>query len=497
MNNMKSLSIILLISLGATGFSFADSGCSSDCSSSSSDCGSGCSTDCSTDCSSDCDRTSTFLRPRQYTTDLTYLNNLSFYNRYHEARCNFFTWDSTVFYQKNRNEGDLGVGFFGKNPITVAELAPSDFNSINLGLGRNGTKDFSSKVSICPERSVIGWLAHGYFNLDCFVTGLWADVAFTVAQAKLKLHFKEVGNEGDIAGNPKTVAQAFDGLNVFANDCKHTGVDDVLLRIGYDYNYCDNDHAGVYFLGIAPTGKDFNNARWFQPLVGSRQGAVGAGFEMDYTIWSSDNHDLVFQTELLYQYRLRSEERRAFDYSNGSLSRFLLVAASTNASNPVSGLSALEQCVRVEPRSQLEWWANFHYQWCNWAAEVSYNLWFRDREKISCTNFDFNNTGIFLEHCVPPTLTSNSTATIATLPLAGTADTVFTALKSSDVNLNSGAAQRVLTHKFSGAVAYNNVWADCYPFYVGLGAGYEFASKKYRRHALENWSVYGKWGISW
>jgi hypothetical protein len=491
MNNMKSLSIILLLSLGATGFSFAESACSTDCSTSSSDSG------CSTDCSTDSEGTSTFLRPRQSTTDLTYLNNLSFYNRYHEARCNFFTWDATLFYQKNRSEKDLGVGFFGKNPIIVSESAPSDFNSINLGLGRNGTKNFSSTVSIHPERSVIGWLAHGYFNLDFFVTGLWADVAFTVAQAKHKLHFKEVGNEGNIVGNASTVADAFANRNVFAADCKHTGVDDVLLRIGYDYNYCDNDHAGLYFLGIAPTGKDYNNARWFQPLVGSQQGAVGAGFEMDYTIWSSDNNDLVFQTELLYQYRLRSEERRTFDYKNGSLSRFLLVASATNTENPVSGLSQLENCVRVEPRSQLEWWANFHYQWCNWAAEVSYNLWFRDAEKVSYTNFDFENTGIFLGNCKPPALTSCSTATIATLPLTGTADAVFTGLKSSDVNLHSGAAQKALTHKFSGAVAYNNVFADCYPFYVGLGAGYEFASCKYRRHALENWSVYGKWGISW
>ena len=437
---------------------------------------------------------------------------MSFYNRYHEARCSFFTWDSTVFYQRNRRESDLGAGFLGKNPITFSETAPSDFNPVNLQLGNNTTGQFyNAKVSLCPRREVIGWLAHFNFNLDCFCTGLWADIAFAVAQAKHRLHFKEVDNApgsipvatGQVA-SPTTVAQAFNNLGVFAKDCKHTGVDDVLLRIGYDYNYCDNDHAGVYFLGIAPTGKDFDNSRYFQPLVGSREGAVGVGFEGDYTIWSCDNHDLVFQTELLYQYRLRHDERRVFDYNNGPLSRFLLVATTTNTDNPVSGYSALEACVRVEPRNQLEWWANLHYQWCNWAAEFSYNLWFRDRERICYSKFDFDSTGIFDASCLTP-LTSASTATISTLVNTGvagalqtvTADQAFVTLTSSNVNLHSGAAQRVLTNKISGAFAYNNVWCDAYPWYVGFGAGYEIVSKKYRRQALENWSVYGKWGISW
>jgi len=494
MNNMKSLSIILLLSLGVAGYAKGDS--KSDCSSNScaTDCGTTCSTDCGTSCSTDCsgdssgctDGTSTFLRPRQYTTDLTYLNNLSFYNRYHDARCSFFTWDSTIFFQKNRSEECLGAGFLGKNPLVIAEQAPSDFNSINLGLGNSTTgESFRSAFSLCPSREVVGWLNHLWFNLDCFCTGLWFDITFAVARAKHTLNRSEKETTGgNIAGEATNAVQAFNAKNVFSNDCSHTGVDDVMFRIGYDYNYCDNDHAGIYFLGIAPTGKETDNSRWFQPLVGSKHGAIGFGIEGDYTIWACDNSDLVFQTELLYQYRLRHDERRVFDYSNGSLSRFLLVAPQNDVDNPVSGYNALINCVRVEPRSQLEWWANFHYQWCNWSAEFSYNLWFRDCEKISCATFDFGNNGIYdMTRCTDRT--SNSCATIAALPLTGTADTSFVTLQSggdkkecSHVNLCSAIAKRVLTNKISGAIGYNNVWCDCYPWYLGFGAGYEFASKK-------------------
>lgn len=532
MNNLKSLSIILLLSMGLVGTNYAGD-CSSDCSTSN-NCNTGCSTDCNTNnCSTDCGRggsgdggcrTSTYFSPRPLTTNLTYLNNLSFYNRYHEARCSFLTWDSTVFYQKSRRPR-IGEGFLGTNNLIVGEQGTDiDFNSINLGLGNTTSgENFLSTVSLCPRREVIGWQAHLYFNLDCFCIGLWADIAFTVAQAKHRLRFNEVNTTpGNIPDEPTTVGQAFDQLNVFAcrngnsslttttgsnncntdcrRDCKHTGVDDVLLRIGYDYNYCDNDHVGVYFLGIAPTGKHQDNTRWFQPQVGSKHGAVGVGFEGDYTIWSCENQDLVVQTELLYQYRLRHHECRVFDYCNGPLSRFLLVANADNVDNPVSGYDALKTRVRVEGRSQLNWWLNLHYQWCNWGAEISYELWFRDREKISNACFDFGNTGIFdMTHCGTSAdpLTSHSTATIASLVNTGTADTSFVPLQSSDVNLRSGAAQRVLTNSVTGNVSYNGVWCDCYAWYVGLGGGAEFASRRYRRNALETWTVYGKWGISW
>ena len=54
---------------------------------------------------------STVIVPRAITTNLTYRNIDSFYNRYHDARCNFFTWDTTYLYTQNRRGKDLAVGF--------------------------------------------------------------------------------------------------------------------------------------------------------------------------------------------------------------------------------------------------------------------------------------------------------------------------------------------------------------------------------------------------
>lgn len=506
MNNVKRLSILLLLSIGAVSLTFAKgrNNCDDRCDTRRCDDRNDCKTGCDDECT-----TSTFFRPRSITLDLTYRNNLTFYNRYHQAACNFFTWDNAIIFQRSRDNGHIGAGFLGDNPILVAETGEPNVNSLNLGLGvinNNNPADsgnFSEEYGICPRRSVVAWLPQLYFNLDCFAQGMWFDVSFAVARAKHELR-QSIGADQSNLDEAKNVAQALDARNTYWADCDtHTGVDDVAFRFGYDWRYCANDHIGAYLIGVAPTGKAFNNARWFAPLVGQKHGALGFGLTGDYTIYEcdADNTDVVFQTELMYLFRLRHDENRRFDLVNGPLSRWLLIANADTPTNPQTNLvDILDLCVRVEPRHNIQWWANFHYQWCNWAAEFSYNLWYRDRERIDCApNVDFGDTGIYSQTCRNPR-TSNSKAEICTLfdnSATATQDENFTRLTVNDINFCSGAAQRVLTHKISGAFAYNDVWCDCYPYNVGFGAGYEFASDKDKRHALEGWHVYGKFNMSY
>jgi hypothetical protein len=520
MNKLKLMSIILLLSMGVSGLTYAASNCSTDCNTSndcntcssdncSTDCNTNCSTDCNTNCSSDNNcGTSTFFRPRGISNDLTYRNNLTFYNWYHEARCNFFTWDNTFIFQRSRRGGDLGRGFLGKNPLVVAEEG-GDVNSINLGLGNAEVESgFDSTISLCPRREVFAWLPQFHFNLDCLCTGFWADIAFAVVHAKHRLGFHEnVTTPGTLENEEgvvlTSVTDVLDNSFAFADKCRRTHIDNVDIRVGYDWGYCGNDHVGVYLIGTIPTGKHLKNDRWFQPIVGSRHGAIGVGFEGDYTIWNdeSNNSDLVLMSDFKYQFQFRRKENRVFDLNNGPLSRFLLIANEDNpfapisATDPNSLVSLLRSCVKVEPRHYIEWWLGLHYQWCNWGAEATYNLFWRDRERICGANFNFDSFGIF-DQTECGNLTSDSNATIGTDFGQGTADATFTVLTPSDVNLRSGAAHRALTHKISLALSYSNVLSDCYPWYVGFGGGYEFASRKDRRFALENWDVYGKATIS-
>jgi len=452
---------------------------------------------------------------------LTYRNANTFYDIRHDARCNAFTWTSTPFYRQTRNTRCLGAGFLGKNPIVVGEtdLAAGDINSLNLFLGAAGNPsisgdNFRSVVSLCPSRREIGWLSQFYFNLDCFCTNLFASVDFAVIQARHKLGFHETAtlptnntitlpgatNEDPAEQNVRT---RLDEFNTAAHKCKHTGVDDVLLRLGYRYGYCGNDTMGIYLAGLVPTGKRFNNAEWFQPLVGSRHGAIGFGVDADYTVWSDEcsNSDFVVMTELLFLYKLKHKENRVFDLNNGPLSRFLPATTAGEPTAAVNLVPALTGCVEVKPRAELEWWLAGRYQWCNFGFEASYNLFFRQREEICGRPFNFGEgdtaIGIFDAGCSTP-LTTNSTATIGMTQeeRAAIADPSFEGLSIANVNLRSGAAQKVLSHTFAGLVSYSSVMWDCWPFTVSFGGRYEFATNKYKRAYPEAWSVFGTIGVS-
>ncbi len=458
------------------------------------DCGNGCSG--TGDCSTDCTQVSTFFRPRPILTDLTYRNNISFYQRYHDACCSFFSYDVTYAYQKNRKAACIGAGFFGKNPVTVAQYN-GNIESINLSLGSSQPDGFLSTFTFRPKRSVFAWMPSLHFNLDCFCTGLWSDITFAVLSVKHEFCINEkITTPGEISGII-TVQQAFDRLKVFSDSRTHAGVDDIEVRLGYDYLYCDNDHVGGYLSGIIPTGKNFDNTRFWQPLVGSRNGAFGFGITADNTVWDDEVAQTAFviMTELKYLYRFRHKEPRIFDFTNGPLSRFLLVAESDNRFDPISGTNLLRRCVDVEPRSLLEWWLGFHYQRCAWGFEAAYNLFFRDRERIQSCAFDFDNFGIFdMTRC--NNLTSHSTAKIFDNFGEGVPDETFVNLTPTDVNLNSAKADKALSSTISASVSYNNIWRGCYPWSAGLSVSYEFAGRKHRHSTLENWGVFGKWTMS-
>ena len=466
------------------------------------------STDCGSSISDDCDDISrdfidgpcdisTFFKPRSITSDLTYRNSMTFYQRFRGAASHeFITFDSTFLYQKNRRALRIGRGFFGTNPILVAEHG-APINSLNLDLESKQPEGFCSVVRISPKRSVIAWLPQIIFNFDCYCYGLWSDIAFAVVRADHSLClFEQVGTPGD-TNDKKTVQEALDKLNTFPFDRRHTGVDDIELRTGYTLTYCDDDIVSFYLVGSIPTGKRFNNARWFQPIVGTRAGGIGAGLMLDSTLWYSEfsESECLFVTELKYLHSFSYTDKRIFDLTNGPLSRFLRVAPENDRNNPRSATTLLQACVTVEPTDLVQWWAGLHFQWCNWGWELGYNLWYRTDECIKKSCFDFENFGIF-DMTRSTDLTSHSNARISDGFGVGTPDATFVELTSKDVSNRSATARKALSHTFSTVFTYDSLWCDV-PFSLCFGARYELAGHKRHTSTLENWGIYGKLSISY
>jgi hypothetical protein len=468
-----------------------------DCCFPSIECDASISGDCS-DASTDCTvRTGTYFTPRSITNDLTYRNSNIFFQRFRgEASCSLFTLDSTFLYQQNRKKTRFGRSFFGDNPLLFAEqLAP--FNSLHLGLGSSQPEGFSSLAQLSPKRAVFAWLPQCIINLDCFVPGTWADIAFAVAVVRHQIcFFEQVITPGSLLNEATTVQEALQSRDVFPRFLHHTGVDDVHVRVGYVMGYCEDDMISLYLLGSIPTGTTWDDTRWFQPHVGTRSGGIGAGIMANGTLWQSEFSDTecLIMSELKYLYSFETMQRRQFDLKNGSLSRFLLFASRSNPRDPHEGISYLRACVQVEPHHTVEWWLGLHYTNCCWGFEASYNLWYRSAEQIKVPDsaFSFNDRGIFdLTRCTDQT--SHSKAKISDTFGVGTPDATFTLLTGADVDRRSAVTREALTSTFAGTVTYATNWCE-YPLSFALGARYELTSTM---SALENWGMFGKISLSY
>ena len=489
------------------------SGCSRDCDASGSrDCRSGrsgCSISCNSDCDdcNNCDSRTTFI-PRQVNFDSTYelaLNN--YWHYYNNAPCRPFVYLHAVpFFQKSRR-GDRLARFLlpsDSNSLTVGELGTAatdvDINSLFLGLVTPcGVAPFRSTISICPERKAFGAVLYAYFDLCSFWDGLWASVNFTPMRAEHRLNFRErlESAEGSVAGRG-TVSDVLTGDTFlrfgrfFRGRRSRTGVDDIQVKFGWNFWDTDCGHAGIYSVFGLPTGRRLNGRHIFEPVVGSKHFSTGVGLNFDYMVWQWCNSNVNFMFDFKYRYVFQHDEIRSFDFCcNGEFSRFLplVTFADRCPGDNAAAINFFTNCVRVEPRSTIDFWTALHYEWCGWNLELGYNLWWRDSERISFINRCDNrkDLGIFdLGGVCVGNLGTASQATIAQPFNRVRSDAVFTNVDDCDLNPCSSAQPRVLTNKVYGAASYNGLWCDT-PWMLGLLGSYEFA--RHRPGALEQWAV--------
>ena len=455
--------------------------------------------------------------PRSITSDLTYTNMLNAYARNHSER-DKFTYSGTFSYQRSNKSDRLGSAFLLKdncNCINVKRLSdgknpPTDVNSLWLGLFNKSadTEKFSSQFCVEPQRSAFAYSSYLYGNLSRLLEGLWLDVAFSVLSVTHRMHCCENGKPATGKLSTKgfaTVSCALESpLLCFGkfncgecNDKHRAGVDDVQVRLGYQRGWSEDRHfAGLYFMGTIPTGRRPDAKYIFEPLVGSRHGSVGIGLNADLHLWSNDeerNLSLLFDTN--YRYVFKGSECRSFDLcKNGPFSRHLLVVKEADRAAPTPGINFFTQNVDVTPRSTVQLLLSLHYQHDLYDVEVGYNFYWRQQEEIDCLTCFPENIGIFDLGCF--TCISASTAIISQGTGQFKSDLAFVALKASDLNLVSGAADSALSNKFYGIVSRSGDAGDCMDWRFALGGSYEFVTGgDYKCSTLPYWTVFGQFSL--
>ncbi len=466
-------------------------------------------------CNNTCDKNGfsyTTFKPRQITLNNVYQNNLSLYWWYRKLQCRenppFVAFDITPFYQRTTRAKDLAQYYLPcrKDIISVQQDGLGDIGSIWWGLEAAMGQSFSRLMSIRPQRNATGAMLNFRFDLSDFVCNTWSMINFAVAHAKHNINLCEVipnpmdPNPGVLNGLT-SVTQAVNQAewNYGKISCKpqeRNGIDDLQLRFGYDWYFCDENHISPYFVFTVPLGERTCPAFLFEPLVGTHETSLGFGLIGDYLFWECCDDSITILTDLKYRYVLQGCEKRSFDLcENGDWSRYLLVAKESDCDSVMNGINLFTQDAKVTPGSVVDWWLAMHIQRGNWAAEMGYDFWWRQAEKIQLCDLP-ENWGIYdlTQSCVDaPATASDARICQSNVNNVPTRDAEFTQVTASDINCASGATPRAYSNTVYGALGYDGELCNM-PILLGAGGMFQFGEKLRAPH---NFAIWAKMGVAY
>lgn len=449
-----------------------------------------------------------FFRPRDISTDSMLELSLTNYHRYHslddsledgDLKDRWFSFYAKPLFMQSTNHKKMARYFLPNNNAcaTLDESGNGTLDSLWFNLISPDGTFYNSNIFLAPERTVAGVLFTMYVN---FTKAIWLGINSAAVQVTNNIHLHEYRNQtGTIPG----FANAYNAFNnsawcagkISCADLKVGGLDDIQFKLGYDVFKLEDGHATIYLVATAPTGKRPNSEYLFEPLVGSKNGSVGVGLDLDAVAAEIRDYELSFMLDFKYRFIFPATERRSFDLcKNGQWSRYLLVVTPDQLLNSQPGINLLTIPVKVTPRSTIDLWAALNLPICNFNIEIGYDFWWRQAEKICkkcpiCPGYGIQTLAL----CGFP-LSSASTANItqgASGSNATVTDTTFTYITDADLNLNSAAHPHALSQKLYIDFGYT-IKRDCYSALLGLGAAYEFATK----NALDQWTVWITTGIT-
>ncbi len=479
----------------------------------------------------DCGRCKGYFTPRPITTNLLYQDALAYYYLHHMHDYNF-CYNGTMLFEKSRHSYRLarlllqGIGAdrglssaqgttFGIDEtscgILIAQdndLAP-DINAAWLNLSSSSAQGFISHLKISPERKVSAFNNQFYFDLSRCGAGFWADITFAFVHVRHDLHVCE---DVEVPADTSLFHDATQALNnpawnagrfctedpcaggLCSNSMTTNNIDDVQFRLGWQMPYCDSGQWGVYMIGTLGTGKKCNALEClFAPVIGTRSNSVGVGINGDTVLWESpiQDADFLFMIDCNYRYAFEFDACRSFDTcANGPLSRYMLVALESNPAQSLPAINFFTKSVNVQPRSTVQLWTALRYDYCEAGLEGGYNLWWRQREKISGCLFDREPIGIF--DISGENKTSASLAQISQGIGQAISDEQFTPIPIDGFDHASGAAPSALTHQLYIGLSWKG--NACLPFIMGMGGAVEFGGKHNdaKCAAVENWMLFFK-----
>jgi len=435
---------------------------------------------------------------------------------------------------------------FGKTSLNVSEFkanVPSsqldtdsskNIEAANFNIAtQSATSTFKSTIKFAPKQNVAGigfaWKQTFWWCED--KPKAWLEVAFPVEHVRNRMRLSELitstGGSAAIDSITGKTQLGLDGAPVVAsmteafkqsnwkygkidNKKCHSkwGVADVEVKLNWSSVNGDCCNMSGYVGFVIPTGTTINAkqaAYMFNSVVGNNHhwGFLFGG-HMDFGIWENDNHAVHMKFDAAGRILAKNNQVRSFDLKDKQWGRFLSVynsfaqatTANTNFDqfSGTSGINVFTKCVSVSPRYTADSNTALVYTYCNWSAELGYNLYVREAEKICLNKWDETVAIKSVLGDGATSLARNISKNFTGSDLAyDSANFTSSLIKKSDLNLDSASHPAIISNTIYGGLGYD--WETCgYPVFLGLGGSYEFSSVN---TTTNRWTAWGKLGVSY
>jgi hypothetical protein len=445
--------------------------------------------------------------------------------------------EAVVYGGKSTNHHKMAEYFmpFGKTCLNVYE---SDFGIPDQDLNRSKdieamnfniqtvNHNFQSRIKFAPEQTFIGlglaW-KQAFWWCDDHARA-WLEVSLPIEHVRNKMGLTEtVINDGGGAvtgtgldGAPfvGTMIDAFKQSNwlygkIDNKKClSKTGVADIEIKVNWNSALGSCCRLDSYIGFVAPTGTKINakNAAYvFSPVIGNNHHwGFLIGGHMAFDVWECGRHNVRMEYDLAARIYAPNHQIRSFDLVDKQWGRYLSVYSSAdqaaaafdtlNLNSGTSGINVFTQCVKVSPRYNADANTALVYNYCNFVAEVGYNLFVREAENV-CLSSKWANGEVAVK-ALPGEGVTNIARTIgkdfngSDIPFTEFAEATLT---RCDLNLDSAAHPAIISNNLYGTLGYQ--WETCgMPSSFSIGGSYEFSKVN---TTMDRWLAWGKLTIAY
>lgn len=268
---------------------------------------------------------------------------------------------------------------------------------------------------------------------------------------------------------------------------KATGPANIDAMLGYKFLNKEAYHMAINLGVTIPTGNDPKAVYVFEPLYGSKHWGLGGGLDGQARIWGDLDHNIKLNFAANFRYMFQAAEKRILGLNDGTananhanMAQYSIISTAAGAT-PVPGVNLLTKNVNVTPGSQLDGIIGLGYNKGGFSLDLGYNVFFKEAESVKKKDAWTDIVGSMALHAHGAALGNAAAILVAS-----------TAITEAMIKTENAATPSQFTNSIYGGVGYAfKDWE--YPFMVGVGGKYEFASKN---SALDGWQAWVKAGLS-